>query len=322
VTTGVGLAIVVALIATCAYNVGLVVEKRALAQLPPIDARHVLKLAAVLLTAPSWLAGFALMLCGFGLQVLALTLAPVSVVQPVLASGIVILLVLSRIVLRERLGRSELACVLAMAVAIVAIAFSAVGSAGRVGHHADGWLLVVVAAPAAVRATGFGVSALRGTGGHRPGATAVFFGLAAGLFYGVATLSLKGLSGALAGAGGQHLHLLMTLVTSPFPYVTVVCSALGMLVFQTGLQRCRVSIIGPISNISGSVFFIISGTLLFGEQLPRQPLQLGLRLAGIATAGVVVILLSRRPAAAEGSVPAAQGTESNEHAAARAAGTA
>jgi drug/metabolite transporter (DMT)-like permease len=320
VMTGVGLAIVVALIATCAYHVGLVLEKRALTRLPPIDARHVLKLAAILLTAPAWLAGFALMLCGFGLQVLALTLAPVSVVQPVLASGIVILLVLSRIVLRERLGRSELACVLAMAVAIVAIAFSAIGSASRVGHHADGWLLAAVAVPAALIATGFGVNALRGSGGRRPGATAVFFGLAAGLFYGVATLSLKGLSGALAGAGGQHL--LMTLVTSPFPYVTVVCSALGMLVFQTGLQRCRVSIVGPISNISGSVFFIISGTLLFGEQLPRQPLQLGLRLAGIATAGLVVDILSRRPAPAEGSVPAGQGTESNEHAAASAAGTA
>jgi drug/metabolite transporter (DMT)-like permease len=321
VTTGAGLAIVVALFATCAYNVGLVLEKRALTALPPIDARHVLKLVAVLMTAPAWLAGFALMVCGFGLQVLALTLAPVSVVQPVLASGIVILLVLSRIVLRERLGRSELVCVLAMAVAIAAIAFSAVGSAGRVGHHADGWLLAAVAVPAALLATGFGVSALRGTGG-RPGATAVFFGLAAGLFYGVATLSLKGLSGVLAGAGGQRLHLLAMLVTSPFPYITVVCSALGMLVFQTGLQRCRVSIIGPISNISGSVFFIIAGTLLFGEQLPSQPLQLGLRLGGIATAGVVVVLLSRRPAAAEGSVPAAQGTEPNEHAAARAAGTA
>src|SRR5258706_13113574 len=139
--TGAGLAVVVALLATTAYHLGLIVEKRALAELPAIDARHAVRLLKVLLTAPSWLAGFVLMLCGFALQVIALTLAPVSIVQPVLGSGVVILLVLSRIVLRERLRRLELACVLAMAIAIVVIALSAVGAAGRGGHGASGRLL-------------------------------------------------------------------------------------------------------------------------------------------------------------------------------------
>ncbi len=131
--SGAGFAVVVALFATTAYHLGLILEKRALARLPAIDARHAVRLLSTLLTAPAWLAGFALMLCGFGLQVVALSRAPVSVVQPVLGSGVVILLVLSRVVLRERLGRLELACVLAMAAAIVLIALSAVGAerAGR-----------------------------------------------------------------------------------------------------------------------------------------------------------------------------------------------
>src|SRR5215471_17670782 len=131
-------AVLVAMMATTAYHLGLILEKRALGRLPAIDARHALRLLRVLLTAPAWLAGFGLMLCGFGLQVIALTHAPVSVVQPVLGSGVVILLVLSRVVLRETLKRLELACVLAMAAAIVVIALSAAGAAGHVRHEASG----------------------------------------------------------------------------------------------------------------------------------------------------------------------------------------
>src|SRR5258707_3610097 len=139
--TGAGLAVVVALVATSAYHLGLIVEKQALARLPAIDARHAVRLLRVLLTAPPWLAGFAAMLCGFALQVIALTLAPVSVVQPVLGSGVVILLVLSRIVLRETLKRLQLACVLAMATAIVMIPLSSTRQPRHIGDQSSAVLL-------------------------------------------------------------------------------------------------------------------------------------------------------------------------------------
>jgi len=295
--TGAGFAVVVALIATTAYHLGLILEKRALAQLPAIDARHALRLLRVLLTAPAWLAGFGLMLCGFGLQVIALTHAPVSVVQPVLGSGVVILLVLSRVVLRETLKRLELACVLAMAAAIVVIALSAAGAAGHVGHEASGGLLAAVALPACAVAVGLGASALRPrpSGRHRMPSIGVSYAVASGLFYGVATLAIKAMAGSVGQHGGVDTSLLLAIAASPYPYITVACSALGMLIFQTGLQRCRVSIVGPVSNITGSVFFIVAGTWLFGERLPADPVRLALRLAGIVLAGAVVVVLSRRP---------------------------
>jgi drug/metabolite transporter (DMT)-like permease len=310
--SGPGLAVVVALLATTAYHLGLILEKRALARLPAIDARHALRLLRILLTAPAWLGGFCLMLCGFALQVVALTLAPVSVVQPVLGSGVVILLVLSRIVLHETLRRLELGCVLAMAVAIVVIALSAIGQAGEVGHQASGPLLAAVALPACLVAVALGASALRSVpaGRHRPPSVGVSYAVASGLFYGVATLAIKAMSGTLA-QHGLTTGLLVRIAASPFPYVTLGCSALGMLIFQTGLQRCRVSIVGPVSNITGSVFFIVAGTWLFGERLPADPVMLMLRLAGIVLAGTVVVVLSRRQPvqeaedlATEGAAPA------------------
>jgi drug/metabolite transporter (DMT)-like permease len=312
--SGPGLAVVVALLATIAYHLGLILEKRALARLPAIDARHAMRLLRILLTAPAWLAGFSLMLCGFGLQVVALTLAPVSVVQPVLGSGVVMLLVLSRIVLRERLGRVELACVLAMAAAIIVIALSAVGPAGHVGERASGLLLAAVAVPACLVALGLGASALRSgpSGRHRMPAIGVSYAVASGLLYGVATLALKALSGALAQHAVLGTSLLLAVVSSPYPYVTVACSAVGMLIFQTGLQRCRVSIVGPVSNITGSIFFIVAGTWLFGERLPTDPVKLGLRLAGIVVAAAVVVVLSRRPVSTDTgptAVPSAEAAD-------------
>ena len=322
-TAGPGAAVLVALFATTAYHLGLILEKRALRQMPAIDARHALALLRIVASTPAWLFGFAFMLCGFGLQVLALTLAPVSVVQPVLGSGIVVLLIASRLVLRERLGRIELACVLAMAAAIVVVALSAVGSDGRVGHQASGIWIAAVAVPTFLIAVGLGARSLRpaAAGRHRTPAVGVSFAVASGLLYGLATLGIKALSGTLVHHGAG-LALLAALAASPYPYMTVGCSAAGLLIFQTGLQRCRVSIVGPVSNITGGVFFIVAGTALFGERLPADPIRLALRLAGIIVAGVVVVVLSRQPGAQEATSGADRGAASAEERAAPAVGAA
>lgn len=307
-TAGPGLGIAVAALATASYNIGLILEKRALRRLPPIDARHAVALLRTVLLDPAWLIGFALMACGLGFQVVALTLAPVSVVQPVVGSGVVILVALSALVLRERLGRVELGCVLVVVVAIAAIALSATGAASKVGHQANGLLIAAVAIPTCMVALVLGAASLRTPkrGKHRARATGVGYGLSTGLLYGVAALALKALSGAIVQHSGGIEGLVFAVLTSPYPYVTIVCSAVALLIFQTGLQRCRVSIVGPVSNITGSIFFIVAGTWLFAERLPSNPAQLVLRLAGILAAGIAVAVLSRQSAGAE-DVPAQGG---------------
>lgn len=295
---GPDLGIAVAALSSTSYNVGLILEKRALRRLPPIDARQAVALLRTVLLDPAWMIGFALMTCGLGFQVVALTLAPVSVVQPVIGSGVVILVALSAVVLRERLGRLELGCVLAVVVAIVAIALSATGSAGQVGHYASGLLIAAVAIPTCVLALAVGAMSLRTSahGKHRAPAIGVSYGLASGLLYGVATLALKAFSGEIFHHSGRVIGLVLAAVTSPYPYLTVACSAVALLIFQTGLQRCRVSIVGPASNITGSVFFLVAGTWLFGERLPASPAGLALRVGGILAAGIAMTVLSRQPA--------------------------
>src|ERR1700683_4298988 len=142
--------IALALLAATAYNVGLIQEKRALGRMPALDLRRVPRVVASLLADPAWLAGFALMLLGLACQIVVLTFEPVSVVQPVLASGVALVLVLSRLVLRERLGAVEFWCVAAMAVSVILLAASAGQAAGGAGHHVSPGWMAAVAIPSVV----------------------------------------------------------------------------------------------------------------------------------------------------------------------------
>jgi drug/metabolite transporter (DMT)-like permease len=288
---GIGLA----LLSTTAYNYGLIVEKQALGQLPAIGAGRILSFVASLATSPRWLAGFMLMLFGLAFQVLALIFAPVTLVQPVIAAGVAVVLVLSRLVLHERLGRLQYVCVAVMALSVVLLALSAEGAPVQVGHQVSGVRLTIIAVVSVLFALGFAVSALGASGRkHAQPGSGVAFGIATGLLYGVAALAIKGVSGTLLhhhGIGGTVVALL----SSPYPYVMAGCSAAGLLLFQTALQRCRISIVAPVSNVLGSVYFIVAGTWLFHEQLPSDPVRLALRLGGILVACGVVVLLSRQP---------------------------
>jgi drug/metabolite transporter (DMT)-like permease len=294
-----------ALLSTTAYNSGLIVEKQALGRLPAISGRRVVSLALTLGSSPRWLTGFALMLCGLAFQVLALMLAPVTLVQPVIASGVAVVLVLSRLVLREHLGRGEYACVAVMALSVILLALSAGRGGSDVGHSFAALQGAAVAVPSVLLALAAGGSALQaGSRRHGRPVTGVSYGIATGLLYGVAALAIKALSGALLHRHGAA-ELLIAVLSSPYLYVMAGCSAAGLLLFQTALQRCRIAIVAPVSNVLGSIYFMVVGTWLFHERLPSDPVPLGLRLVGIVIAGCVVVLLSRQGAAqlAEVAVP-------------------
>jgi drug/metabolite transporter (DMT)-like permease len=303
---GIGLA----LLAATAYNVGVILEKRALGRMPVLDVRRVVHVVTSLLTDLAWLAGFGLMLTGLACQVIVLTFEPVSVVQPVLASGVALLLVLSRLVLGERLGRTEFWCVAAMAVALVLLALSAsTGSAA--GHHASADALAAVMIPSAVIGLLIACRPLRDPAGQRR-TRAVSFGIGTGLLYGVSALAIKALSGILVRHQGIA-SLVTGIISSPYLYVLAGCSAAAMLLFQAGLQSCRASIMVPVSSVSGSVYFMIAGTWLFHERLPANADQLGLRLAAIVVAGLVLVTLARHDAAGTAE-PAGTAAPSARHA--------
>jgi drug/metabolite transporter (DMT)-like permease len=114
-----------------------------------------------------WLAGTLLSLAGAALQIAALALAPVTVVQPVLALGIVGLLALARVRLGERVSSAGAAGALAL---IVGVALVGVASPERSGHVTSlpalvalvALLMAVTTVPFVLRGTGLALAAAAG----------------------------------------------------------------------------------------------------------------------------------------------------------------
>jgi drug/metabolite transporter (DMT)-like permease len=281
--------IVVALFATVVYNAGFVLEKRALSELPPISVRHVGRLLAVLATSPRWLVGFAVLGVGLCCQILALSLIPLSVAQPIQISGLALLVVFSAVFLGERATRREWAGLGVLAASLVLIYVSLEPGRDKVGTRASGWVMATLAVGTV--SVGLAAFLVAGRRRRRP-ASGALYGAAAGLMYGVAGLQAKGMAGFFA----EHLNertggFVLQAARSPYPYLLVVMSAAGLVLFQTGLQRGRASIVVPVSNVVGSVYLIMTGTIAFGEPLPQDPMRLTCRLAGFVVATVIVVLL-------------------------------
>jgi hypothetical protein len=125
------IALVLALASTTLINIAYLREHDAAAALPALSLRRPLHSAALLLRDRSWLIGFALESGGFTLYVLALALAPLTLVQSVSAGGIGILAFVSARLGRMRLGRHELVGVAVSMVGLLALGVSLVEGSGE-----------------------------------------------------------------------------------------------------------------------------------------------------------------------------------------------
>lgn len=285
--------VLVSVVSAVLYNVGFVLEKHGLSDMPEVHARRLRHLLTTLVSSPIWVIGFCSMLAGLGLQVIALSLAPISVVQPIFVSGIVVLLVLSHVTLKERLGRREWLAIALVGVALLCISLSLDLTSDQAGTDGAFGSLVLAAFPTVLGAglLFLGVDRL-GTKSRRAGQVrAPLYGLSTGLIYGVTGLSIKAVS-AQVQKHGLWLSIPHVLA-SPYLYALVITAAIGLLLFQTALQRCSASVIVPISNVVSSTYVVAVGTVIFGEHLPASEWKLALRVIGFVGVVVSVLLLAK-----------------------------
>jgi drug/metabolite transporter (DMT)-like permease len=286
------LGVVLALVTTLAYNAGFVLEKGALSSLPPLNIRLPLNLMRMLVTNPRWMAGFGLIAVGLAGQLVVLTRIPLTVAQPLFSSGIVFLLLLTMTVLGERLTSHEwtgLAGIMAGVICVVASLNSRTDTVGTGGHVLR---VLLIAVPSTLAGLGVFVAAGRRGGRHRRPAGDVPYGLAAGIVYGVAGMVVKGLSASIDFHGPETIAA--SALASPYLYLLAPITLAGFLIFQTALQRGRASIVAPVSTVVSTLYTVVAGTLMFGERLPADATDLGLRLAGLATIAAALFWLPSR----------------------------
>jgi hypothetical protein len=121
------LGIAAAAAASTAANCGVILQA-AEARRQPSSAALRPSLLLRLARRPRWVAGTALTALCLPLQAAALIVAPITVVQPALALGLIVLLPLSRRMLGERIGQREIAGALA-------VTFGVALAAAMAPHH-------------------------------------------------------------------------------------------------------------------------------------------------------------------------------------------
>jgi len=280
----------VAVLSAVLYVAGYVLEKQGLSGLPEMRLHPV----AILRTATRsrrWIAGFAAMLCGLGLQVVALTLAPVSVVQPILACGLLALAAAGPWLLDEELGRRDTFALGMVLLAAVAIASSARG-ATSLARSAPPGRFALLGVPILALAV---LSARLGAGrpGRRPALVPLAVG--AGLLYGFGAVAEKAVatrlvSGGLVGGAWSALG-------TAYPWLFVGATVAGLTLFQVGLQSHPASLMASLTNVVSTGCALAGATVVFSEKLLPPGWWVVARLAGFAGILVAVVVLAQGPSA-------------------------
>ena len=271
------LGILLALLCAFASNLAFFYKHRGACAAPAVDIRHPLRSAKGLYSSPWFAFGMLVATGAWGLHVAALALAPMSVVQVVLAGGVVLLAVMAERLFGFEVGRRQW---VGLALTACGLALLGLTLPQTHGAHSSYSLAAMTAFEAGLLGIG-GLLIL----GPRVGAPAehhgVMLGAASGVLFGVSDVSIKALTGLV------HMHGALGLV-SPWFMVAVAASVGAFYASARGLQDGEpiptIAITGTAANISG----IAGGILVFGDPMPGNALGVILQ----ATAFVMVIVAS------------------------------
>ena len=281
-------AIALALIATCCYQVGTIMQKLGAEHLPRIaltgGQRRVMR---AFVRSPTWRRGLAVSIVGWVLFLKAIANAPVSIVQPVLGFGLCLLALFSVVFLRERLRPLEWLGVGLMVGGIVLLGISGVQEHDRA--TAVSFLGLVAVSIAILAVMGAAVRIARG-GRRIP--LPVVLGFASGVLIGLGALYTKALFVSL-GDGA------LVVGWAIFLPLTLLANLGGLWVTQAGFQHGRALIVVAINAVTNKVVTIIGGMASLGELLPADSTLAAARLIGFAAVLVGTAMLARF-----GAVPA------------------
>jgi drug/metabolite transporter (DMT)-like permease len=262
------------------YSVGIALQAVDAREAPHEEHLRV-ALALGLLKRMRWLMGTGLSLLGWPLQVLALALAPLVVVQPALAAGLLVLLLISERMLDERAGRYEFFAVSAIVLGVVGAALCAPPT--HHGHAGERLTITIVL-------VGLGLASLlpyllRVLGRAYAEVTMLGAGIAFG--WGAVTTKL-----AADDLTGSHIHLLRA---GLWALSTAAASGVGVLSEMSALQSRPAIQVAPVVFVTQTVIPLLLAPLLLGESFADTPLG-GVPLsASLALLVVGAALLARSP---------------------------
>jgi drug/metabolite transporter (DMT)-like permease len=279
------LGIAAAVVASLLYNGSIALQALEAREVPP---EHGLRpsLLGRLLRNRRWLGATALGLLGWPFEIAALLLAPLTVVQPCIASGLVLLLWLGSTRLGERPGPREFLAVAAIVAGIAGIAWAAPDrSTDHAGTAAIALALLLVSLPLLAPYVS------RGPLARNVSLLGLLATLSAGCGYAWTAIASKLLTDQLV-AGALFLAALWLATAAA-------SEGIALLSEMSALQRRPATNVAPIMFAVQVLVPVLLAPLIFDETWSGTPLG-GVALAGfiaLALAGTVLLAGSKAVAA-------------------------
>jgi hypothetical protein len=265
------LGILLALACALTTNVGFLFKHRGACQAPDVDCRHPLRSARSLFSCKAFAVGFAIATGAWGFHVAAMSMAPLTIVQSVLAGGVVLLAIMAERSFGHAMSRRQWAGIglTAVGLLLLGVSLPAVHGAhsrfsvpGMIGF--EGILLTLGVALMLVKQLGI---AERHHG--------FLLGASAGIMFAASDVAIKAISGEVGA------HGIAGLFGAPLA-VAVFASVAAFYASAKGLQKGDAIPVIAVTGTGANVGGILGGIVVFGDPLSGHPLMLAAELFAFA----------------------------------------
>lgn len=282
------LGLVFALATAFTSILGFLFKHRGAVESPPVSARKPVSSSVALFRSRWYTLGIVVATGSWGLHVAALSLAPISIVQSVIAGGLVLLTVVAERLFGFGVTRREWIGVALTAVGLAFLAATLSGAADSAHNH---WTTPTLAAyVGGASVLGLGAAAVAG----RTAQGGALLAASAGLIWGASDTSIKALS-------AQVHEGFPAVLAHPLAVVILVASLVGLAISARSLQVGQAVPVIAMTSAMASVCTIAAGPIVFGEPLPDDPLALTVRILAFVLVIVAAALTPPpiHPAAAD-----------------------
>ncbi len=260
-----------ALVCALATNVGFLFKHRGARAAADVDMRHPLRSAKALFSSRLFAIGMLIAAGAWVFHVLAMSFAPLSLVQSVLAGGVVLLAIMAERAFGLQISRRQWLGIGLTAVGLLLLGLSLPAVHGA---HSRFSLPGMIAFEAGLLIVGTLLIM-----GPRIGAPVqhhgFMLGAASGILFGVSDVAIKAISGMVG------THGLVGLI-SPWTAITAVASVAAFYSSAKGLQEGDAIPVIAVTSTAANVSGIVGGILVFGDPLSGDPVTLGIELGAFA----------------------------------------
>jgi drug/metabolite transporter (DMT)-like permease len=273
------LGIALALGCAAMANLGMLCKHRGACESPEITLRAPLRTCAALFRSRWWTIGFAVAAVAWVLHVAAISVAPLSMVQAVIAGGLVLIAYPATRYFGHRLSRREW---MGLGLAAAGLGFLAI----TVPHaqESEGYsIATMIAFETVTIGAGF---ALLASGVLRRGSIChgVVLGIASGLLIGVSNVAIKALTEGLDGGLGAAL-------LSPWTIVAVIGGLGAFFALARGMQLGEAIPVIATASVASNCAAILGGVVVFGDPIGSglvEGLARGLAFAAVIAAAALM----------------------------------